>query len=128
MVRDTPSGSLRHKLQQAPPRPFNNLQHVFIVAFGRLVYSPGPDWLEDKVRNQLLQLKGGVHSEFVHIVCRGSSRPLDMSLWIFNEVVGDGPELDVIASAYNDEPSRSQDLLDEGEMEAEMVAAESHHP
>jgi hypothetical protein len=51
-----------------------------------------------------------------------------MSLWIFNEVVGDGPELDVIASAYNDEPTRSQGLLDEGEMEAEMVEVEFDHP
>lgn len=51
-------------------------------------------------------------------------RPLDMSLWVLNEVVGDGPELDVIASAYNDEPTRSQSVLDEGEMEAEMVEAE----
>lgn len=47
-----------------------------------------------------------------------------MSLWIFNEVVGDGPELDDIASAYNDDPTQSQSMPDEGEMEAEMVEAE----
>ncbi|KAJ2928313.1 hypothetical protein H1R20_g8785, partial [Candolleomyces eurysporus] len=95
--------NLRHKLQQAPPRPFNNILQVFIVAFGRLSYAEAPDWLDDDARNKLEQL-------------------VDMARDIL-ELVVDGPEGDEIWQAYQDD-LEDEKLLDEEEMEAQMVDAD----
>ncbi|KAF8894962.1 hypothetical protein CPB84DRAFT_1963345 [Gymnopilus junonius] len=98
-----PCLNVRLKLHQAPHRPFNGIDHMFVVTFGRLSYCDPPSWLDLDDRQSLTCL-------------------VDIAREIL-EVVIDGPEIDSVWAAFesvHDEES----AIDEGEMEARLMGIE----
>jgi hypothetical protein len=53
-----PTSNLRQKLQHAPHRQFNGISYMFIVTFGTLSYADPPEWVSDKDRLELEQIRG----------------------------------------------------------------------
>ena len=53
-----PTSSLRQKLQHAPHRQFNGISYLFIVTFGTLSYADPPEWVTDKDKIELEQIRG----------------------------------------------------------------------
>ncbi|KAF9481529.1 hypothetical protein BDN70DRAFT_522704 [Pholiota conissans] len=99
-----PNLNLRHILQRAPHRPFNSINHIFVVTFGRLSYSEPPSWMDTQVRLEL---------EFLAEISRE-----------ILEVVVDGPEGDSVWAAFQVEPDE-ENAIDEEEMEAQLMGGDS---
>ncbi|EAU91578.2 hypothetical protein CC1G_12766 [Coprinopsis cinerea okayama7 len=101
IITADPSFNLRHKLQHAPPRPFNSVLQMFVVTFGRLAYSTAPEWFNEHDRTFLSNLA-------------------EMAVSIFEAVV-DGPEGDGVWSTFQEGSFHDvPDSEDEAEMEAEL--------
>ncbi|TFK53914.1 hypothetical protein OE88DRAFT_1654294 [Heliocybe sulcata] len=90
---------LRQKLHHAPYRQFNGLIHMFIVTFGRLSYADAPEWLPGELRDEVEDMT-------------------EMARDLLDLVV-EGPELDKIFVAYQDEDSE----VDDEELEARNLEA-----
>jgi len=80
---------LRQKLNHAPYRQFNGLIHMFIVTFGRLSYADAPEWLSLELRSEVEDMT-------------------EMARDLLDLVV-EGPELDSIYAAYQEEDSETDD-------------------
>jgi len=53
-----PTSNLRQKLHHAPHRQFNGISYMFIVTFGTLSYADPPEWVADKDKIELDQIRG----------------------------------------------------------------------
>lgn len=92
---------LRRSLHNAPHRQFNGLIHIFIVTFGRLSYADAPQWMSAELCNEVDDMR-------------------DMARALL-ELVVEGPELDSIYAAYQEDDSE----VDGEEMEARNLETNS---
>ncbi|KAG7440016.1 uncharacterized protein BT62DRAFT_938443 [Guyanagaster necrorhizus] len=75
---DPTAMSLRQKLLRAPPRHFNGIMHMFTLTFGRLSYSPLPDWTPVPAQLEL-NIMSEMARDMVELVL---DQPEDEALWV----------------------------------------------
>ncbi|TFK44797.1 hypothetical protein BDQ12DRAFT_673593 [Crucibulum laeve] len=100
-----PAVNLRHKIQHAPHRPFNGLNHMFIVTFGKLScydVSP-PEWIDPRFQGELDNIADMAHELL--------------------ELVVDGPEVEDLWSAYSND-QKQESIADEEELEARLLGSD----
>lgn len=93
--------NLRQKLLRAPPRHFNGIMHMFTLTFGRLSYSPLPEWMPVPAQNEL-----NIMSEMAR----------DMV-----ELVLDQPEDEAIWTALQDTIQDAGNVTNEDDIEEELM-------
>ncbi|KAK0454877.1 hypothetical protein EV421DRAFT_1896780 [Armillaria borealis] len=98
---DSTAINLRQKLLRAPPRHFNGIMHMFTLTFGRLSYSPLPDWMPVPAQNEL-----NIMSEMAR----------DMV-----ELVLDQPEDEAIWTALQDTDQDAGNVTNEDDIEEELM-------
>ncbi|KAK0461160.1 uncharacterized protein EV420DRAFT_1640655 [Desarmillaria tabescens] len=98
---DPTAMNLRQKLLRAPPRHFNGIMHMFTLTFGRLSYSPLPDWMPVPA-----QLELNIMSEMAR----------DMV-----ELVLDQPEDEAVWTALQDTDLDEGNVTNEDDMEEELM-------
>ncbi|KAK0195516.1 hypothetical protein F5146DRAFT_1174204 [Armillaria mellea] len=99
--RDPTAINLRQKLLRAPPRHFNGIMHMFTLTFGRLSYSPLPEWMPVLAQNEL-----NIMSEMAR----------DMV-----ELVLDQPEDEAIWTALQDTDEGAGSVTNEDDIEEELM-------
>ncbi|KAK0212736.1 hypothetical protein DFS33DRAFT_60578 [Desarmillaria ectypa] len=98
---DPTAMNLRQKLLRAPPRHFNGIMHMFTLTFGRLSYSPLPEWMPVSA-----QLELNIMSEMAR----------DMV-----ELVLDQPEDEAVWTALQDTDQDEDSVTNEDDMEEELM-------
>ncbi|KAK0485907.1 hypothetical protein IW261DRAFT_760148 [Armillaria novae-zelandiae] len=93
--------NLRQKLLRAPSRHFNGIMHMFTLTFGRLSYSPLPEWMPVPAQNEL-----NIMSEMAR----------DMV-----ELVLDQPEDEAIWTALQDTVQDAGSVTNEDDIEEELM-------
>jgi len=97
-----PSLNLRLMLHHNPRRMLTGLNHLFIISIGRLSFADPPEWIGKTGKRELESL-------------------IDMARELLDLVV-DGPESDSIWSLYQENPGKGESEMDEGEIEARLMA------